>query len=73
MRSPAKRSNADVVRQPGAIARAIVFSVLISAGVLLLKVWWERPGVAITLLLALLLDLVLLGALVARIAECDAA
>ncbi|WP_447872102.1 hypothetical protein [Serratia fonticola] len=55
MRSPAEISTAGAVGEPGAIARTIVYSVLISAGVLLLKIWWGRPEVAITLLLALLL------------------
>lgn len=56
MRSPAEISTAGAVGEPGAIARTIVYSVLISAGVLLLNIGWGRPEVAITLLLALLLS-----------------
>lgn len=55
MRSSAEVSTADTVGQPAVIARTIVYSVLISSAVLLLKVSWSRPEVAITLLLALLL------------------
>jgi hypothetical protein len=55
MRTAAEISTVGAVGQQGAIARTIVFSVLISAGALLLKMGWGRPEVAITLLLALLL------------------
>lgn len=55
MRSLEERSAADAVGQPGATARSIVFSVLISVGVVLFNVWWGRPEAIITLLLALLL------------------
>jgi hypothetical protein len=55
MKSLAEIGTAGAVREPGAIARTIVYSVLISAGVLLLKMWWGRPEVAIALLLTLLL------------------
>lgn len=55
MRIVEEMSSASTVGEPSAIARTIVFGVLISAGVLLLKVWWARPEIAITLLLTLLL------------------
>lgn len=55
MRSSAEASAAGTIGQPAVIARTIVYSVLISVAVLLLKVSWGRPEVAITLLLALLL------------------
>ncbi|HGM5489958.1 TPA: hypothetical protein ACKP1B_001563 [Serratia fonticola] len=55
MSSPAEISAADTVGQPLVIARTLVYSLLISSAVLLLKVGWGRPEVAITLLLALLL------------------
>lgn len=55
MRSPAEIGTASAVGQLGAIVRTIVYSVLLSAGVLLLKIWWGRLEVAITLLLALVL------------------
>ncbi|MCO7511213.1 hypothetical protein NJH77_18385 [Serratia fonticola] len=55
MRTPAEISTAGAVGEPGAIARTIIYSVLISAGVVLLNIGWGRLEVAITQLLALLL------------------
>ncbi len=55
MRTPAEISTAGAVGEPGAIARTIIYSVLISAGVVLLNIGWGRPEVAITQLLTLLL------------------
>lgn len=54
MRVPEERQTVSAVGQPGKIAQAIVFSVLISIGVLLFTLWWGRLEVIITLLLALL-------------------
>ncbi|MHA7846583.1 hypothetical protein [Serratia sp. D1N4] len=69
MRSPEERSAAGAVGQPGAIARSIVFSVLISVGVVLFNVWWGRPEAIITLLLALLLAFASGVALMRTLAE----
>ncbi|MDK2375047.1 hypothetical protein [Serratia fonticola] len=53
MRSPVETNAADAVGQSGGIVRTIVYSVLISAGVLLLKIGWGKPQIAITLALLL--------------------
>lgn len=68
MRSPIEVSAAGTVGQPEVIVRTLVYSVLISAAVLLLKISWGRPEVAITLLVALLLANVSGAALVRLLA-----
>ena len=55
MKSLSESGSAGTFEQPAAIVRTIVLSVLISAGVLLLNIYWGRPETILVLLLALLL------------------